>query len=369
METMKRIDGIRRGGALAAVLLGLWAYAASGAAAEPTAEPTPGATAGEGASVNGDLVWPAPPLPARIRYVGSISTPADVGREKGFWRKVWDFIRGEDELEQVLRPMAVTTDGQERVLISDTRSNRVHVFDRRNKEYSYIDQGGDDTFLLPIGLAVDARDNVYVADGERNKIYVFKPDGKFDHVLKGPADLARPASIAIDRGRQRLYVIDVPRHQIRIVDLATEEEVGVIGKRGDAMGEFNFPSYLAVDRSGHIAVTDTMNMRIQLLDADGRPILAFGKQGDGSGDFTAPKGVGMDGEGHIYVADGGFDNVQIFGRDGRLRLYWGGIGQKPGQFWLPTGIHVDEQDRIYVADSHNGRVQIFQYLGGGDGGK
>ncbi len=316
-----------------------------------------------------NLVWPSPPLEPRIRYVASYATPADVGREKGFWRKVWEFIRGEDEFEKVLRPMAVTTDSQERILVADTRLKRVHIFDRRKKEYSYIAQTGKETFLLPIGIAVDGRDHIYIADGERKKIFVFRPDGEFDHVLRGLDELGRPSSLAIDRDRQRLYVADVTRHLIRIIDLTGERQVGTLGKRGEGPGEFNFPSHVSVGRDGRLAVTDALNMRVQLFAADGKPLLTFGKQGDGSGDFTAPKGVALDSDGHIYVADAGFDNIQIFGNDGKLRLYWGNSGQKPGQFWMPAGLYMDAQNRIHVADSHNGRVQVFQYVGAGDGKK
>jgi sugar lactone lactonase YvrE len=345
---MTRIT-LRKQTALAVLAIWLAASAALAAAAEDA----------------GNLVWPSPPLEARIRYVGSYATPADVGREKGFWRKLWEFIRGEDEFERVLRPMAVATDGQERILVADTRVKRLHIFDRRKKEYAYIAGAGEETFLLPIAVAVDGRDHIYVADGERRRIYVFKPDGEFDHVLKGTGELGRPSSLAIDRVRQRLYVADVTRHQIRVIDLATERQIATIGKRGEQRGEFNFPSHVSVTQDGRLAVTDAMNMRIQLFDADDKPLLALGKHGDGSGDFTAPKGVALDSEGHIYVADAGFDNVQIFGGDGKLRLYWGSAGQKPGQFWMPAGLHIDAQNRIYVADSHNGRVQVFQYLGAG----
>lgn len=337
---------------IALAALALWLAGSAAMAAGP-----------ETAAAN--LVWPSPPLEPRIRYVASYATPADVGREKGFWRKVWEFIRGEDEFEKVLRPMAVTTDSQERILVADTRLKRVHIFDRRKKEYSYIAQAGDEPFLLPIGIAVDGRDRIYIADGERKRIFVFRPDGQFDHVLKGLNELGRPSSLAIDRDRQRLYVADVTRHQVRIVDLTGERQTGTVGNRGEGPGEFNFPSHVSVARDGRLAVTDALNMRIQLFAADGRPLLAFGKQGDGSGDFTAPKGVALDSEGHVYVADAAFDTVQIFGNDGKLRLYWGNAGQNPGQFWMPAGLHIDAQDRIYVADSHNGRVQVFQYLPAG----
>lgn len=343
---MTRIPLIRQA---AAAVLALCLAASAAIAASPES--------------SGNLVWPSPPLEPRIRYLSSYATPDDIGREKGFWRKLWEFIRGDEQFEKVLRPMAVTTDSQERILVADTRVKRVHVFDRRKKEYSHISQAGEETFLLPIGVAVDGRDYIYIADGERRKIFVFRPNGEFDHAIKGLNELGRPSSLAIDRGRNRLYVADVTRHQIRVIDLTTERQIAAFGKRGEERGEFNFPSHVSVAHDGRLAVTDAMNMRIQMLDSDGKPLLALGKHGDGSGDFTAPKGVALDSEGHIYVADAGFDNIQIFGGDGKLRLYWGNAGQNPGQFWMPAGIHIDAQNRIYVADSHNGRVQVFQYLG------
>lgn len=346
--------------------LALVALMMASSAVSAATEPTPAKTTNPAAATtaaDAPLVWPAPPLPPRIRHVATISKAADIGREKGFWRKVWEFIRGEDEFEQILRPMAVATDSQERLLVADTKLKRIHIFDRRKKEYTALTGSKTETFLLPIGLAVDGRDFIYVADGERKKIYIFRPDGEFDRVLMGMSGLGRPASLAIDRAHQRLYVVDPPLHNVKIVDLASGQATGVIGKRGEGPGEFNYPSHVAVDREGRLAVTDAMNKRIQLFDAEGKPVLTFGKHGDGSGDFTAPKGVALDGEGHLYIADAGFDNVQIFDRKGRLLLYWGNSGQKAGQFWMPAGIHIDENNRIYVADSHNSRVQIFEYLG------
>lgn len=310
------------------------------------------------------LVWPSPPLRPRIRYLGSVSNPEDIGRKKGFFRKAWEFIRGEQDDEQVVRPMAVALDGQDRLLVGDTKRGRVHIFDRRKGEYSSLRGSKWETLRLPIGLAVDGKDNIYVADGELNKIFIFRPDGKFDRMLDTAAWLKRPSALAIDRARQRLYVVDTPAHDIKVVDLPTGKVRSVIGRRGEERGEFNFPTFAALDRQGRLAVTDSMNMRIQIFDAAGQPVSAFGKHGDGSGDFSAPKGVALDSEGHVYVADAGFDNVQVFDEAGKLLLFWGTSGQEAGKFWLPAGLLIDAQDRIYVADSYNNRVQIFQYIGG-----
>jgi hypothetical protein len=78
-----------------------------------------------------DLVWPQPPQQARIRYLGSVGGPEDIGRKVGFWGKVWNFIRGDEENERIVRPMAVAVDSRDRLLVTDAKSGRVHIFDRR----------------------------------------------------------------------------------------------------------------------------------------------------------------------------------------------------------------------------------------------
>ena len=332
---------------------------------QPAAEPGPAGQAQHAEPQPAkpeELIWPAPPEQARIKYLGSIHHPDDIGRQKGFWRSVWEFLRGEDESEDVVRPMGVAVDSKDRVIIADSARGRVHVFDRQAGEYSFIRGTEDELMSLPIGVAVGADDRIYVADGDRAKIYAFKPDGAFDADL-GRGWFKRPAGLAIDRARQRLYVADPAAHDIKVVDLVKGELEKTMGKRGTAHGEFNYPDFVAVDRQGRLYVTDAMNMRVQIFDAEGKYLTAFGKGGDGPGDFSAPKGVAADSEGHIYVADAQFDNVQIFDEQGQLLLFWGTAGQSPGRFWLPTGLFMDGQDRLYVADSYNNRVQIFQYLG------
>lgn len=350
---------LRKGGKMSRVLAGalilaLWAaFPVQALDAQPEGK----------AQAAPELVWPAAPLPARIRYVGAVSTPEDLGRQKGFWRKVWEFIRGEEEDERIVRPMSVVVDSKDRLIVADSAMKRVHVFDRKNSEYSAIRGSDQESLILPLGLVVDGDDRIYVADGERGKIYIFKPDGVFDKAYGAYSWLKRPTGLAIDRARKRLYVVDTPSHDIKVLDLTQGTLVQTIGRRGEAAGEFNFPTYVSTDLQGRLYVTDSLNARIQVFDAKGRFVSSFGKQGDGSGDFNAAKGVAVDGEGHIYVADAGFDNVQIFDAEGKLLLYWGASGQGPGKFWLPTGLFIDGQNRIYVADSYNNRVQIFQYLG------
>ena len=139
------------------------------------------------------------------------------------------------------------------------------------------------------------------------------------------------------------------------------EYLGAFGARGDGPGQFNFPTNIARGADGRLYVTDTMNFRVQVFDADGGFLSAFGKLGDGAGDFDKPKGVAVDSAGHVYVVEGLNDVVQIFDESGRLLLAFGGSGSGDGQFWLPSGIAI-VNDLVYVADSANRRVQMFEYL-------
>ena len=307
-----------------------------------------------------DLVWPSPPLEARIRYLGSVATPDDIGRKKGFWTKLVEFIRGPEQ-ENMRQPMAVAVDANGRISVADPSEKQVHVYDQKKGDYEVITDANV-SLEYPLGLAVDNKNNLYVSDSDLKKIFVFSATGDFIKSVGSDAQLQRPTGIAIDLAREWLYVVDTPAHDIKVFDINGGELLRVVGKRGKEKGEFNFPSYVTVDRAGNLYVTDTLNGRIQMFDHSGLLLGEFGKFGNGSGDFSTPKGVVVDSEGHIYVADAGFDNLQIFDPDGRLLLFFGEAGQAPGEFWVPTGLFMDQQDRLYVADSYNNRIQIFQYL-------
>ncbi len=311
-----------------------------------------------------ELVWPPPPEQARIRFAGSITTPEDIGKKKakpGFWESFLGFLRGPD-IDEMFKPMSVTVDSKRRVIVADPAQKQLHIFDQASGNYEIIQDAGKTPLALPFAVAVDDRDNIYVADSEARKIYVLDPSGKYLRAMGGPEQLERPTSIAVNSARRLLYVTDPPAHNIKIFNLDDGTLHTTFGKRGKLDGEFNFPIYIALDRTGQLYVTDTLNGRIQFFDPEGGFAGTFGAFGDGSGDFSSPKGLAVDSEGHIYVADTGFDNVQIFDQQGRLLLFFGRSGQAPGEFWMPAGMYMAPDDHLYVADSYNKRIQIFRYL-------
>lgn len=304
------------------------------------------------------LIWPAPPEPARIAYVKTIEKPQDIGATKGFFTKIFEFVMG-SKVEEMIKPYGVTVDSAGRIIAVDTPLKRVHIFDPKKHEYTYIEEAGDFNVDSPIAAAVDSADNIYVTDSGAGKVFVYNAKGRFQYAIGG---VQRPTGIAINRSDKTLYVSDTGAHDIKVFDLKGKLEK-TIGKRGDRDGELNYPVDLFIDRNGELYVNDSMNFRVQIFDKTGRFISKFGSHGDGSGDFGRPKGIAVDREGHIYVADAVFDTVQIFDRDGRFLLNFGTIGREPGTFWLPSGLYIDSGDKIYISDSYNKRIQVFEFLG------
>jgi sugar lactone lactonase YvrE len=142
-----------------------------------------------------------------------------------------------------------------------------------------------------------------------------------------------------------------------------------IGSRGTGLGQFNYPTNLALDSTGRLFVSDSLNFRVQVFDADLRPVRTIGKKGDLPGYFAQPKGIALDTENHLYVLDAQFENVQLFNPMGQILMDFGEEGHGPGQFWLPPSIFINQTpstanpaNRIYIADSYNRRIQVFDYL-------
>jgi DNA-binding beta-propeller fold protein YncE len=308
-----------------------------------------------------ERVWPAPPDPARIRFVGQIVSAADPRTGLAESGGMLDTLLGKKESPGMVNPMGVFSEGS-RVFIADTGLAGIHVFDLESEDYAFWSPPEDGPRLVtPVGLAVAGNGDVLVADSGDGSIFVFDTDGRLRGTL-GEELLRRPVGIAVDPSDGRIIVADAESHTVHA--LAPDgAELARTGGRGVQDGQFNYPTYVALDAEGRVFVSDSLNFRVQVFDRDLGYRRSFGSKGDLPGYFAQPKGLAVDGAGRVYVADSHFEAVQVFDETGRLLMTFGGEGRGPGEFWLPTCVHIDAKGRIWIADSYNRRVQVFEYIG------
>jgi sugar lactone lactonase YvrE len=325
------------------------------------------------------LVWPSPPSIARIRWLDYFAgekvdyTQAAAAKPKASWMD--RLAGGQSESEkfdpktypfQMIGPYGVAVDTKGLVYVADQRVGAVFIFNPETHQTQLIRNGYEAHFGWINGVALDDEDRLFVSDGKLHRVLVFNTA----HELQGQITdgLVDPVGLAIDNNNRFLYVVDTQQDQVIVYDADTLKLLRRIGTGGKnhyltSAGDFAAPQCVAVDKEGNVYVSDTLNDRIEIFDADGTFISTFGKPGDGPGYFARPKGIAIDSDGHIWVADEMQDRLQVFNRDGQLLTYIGiGHGELPGQFNALVGVAIDKHDRVFTTEQYPGRLQIFRYI-------
>jgi DNA-binding beta-propeller fold protein YncE len=328
------------------------------------------------------LVWPAPPNIARVHWLDYFAgakldySPTAV-KPKASWM---DRLAGEqsdsDKSQskpmpfQLIFPWGIAIDSKGLVYVADQKVGAVFIFNTENHDTQLIRNGFEAHFGWINCLAIDDDDRLFVSDGKLDRVIVFNPKHEVEgQITEGLVD---PVGLAIDTNNRFLYVVDTQQDQVLVYDADSFKllrRIGTAGKKHFLMtpGDFAAPQGVAVDKEGNVYVTDTLNDRVEIFDADGNFISTFGKAGDGPGYFARPKGIAVDGDGHIWVADTMQDRLQVFNKEGQLLTYIGlGHGQLPGQFSSLIGVAVDKKNRVFTTEQYPGRMQMFQYVSDSD---
>lgn len=305
------------------------------------------------------VVWPAPPEPARIRYLAQIRGAEDVVLTPGKVDRLFTLLTGEKAAYvPFVTPMGVASDGNRMVFVADGAARVVHCLDYGGREVGYLQVTADGPLKSPVAVAVAKDGSIYVSDSVLAKVYKYSADLEFLGELQGEV-FQRPAGIAITKDGEKI-VIDVLAHRLLVFDRNDRFVRFVPAGVDEAL--LNRPLHVAVDREKNIYIVDAMNFRVVVFDWQGKKQAVFGEPGDMPGYFSRPKGIAVDSDGHVYVVDALQGTVQIFDKGGQVLLAFGGNGKRAGEFNLPSGVFVDDDDRIYVADTYNRRVQVFRYV-------
>ena len=325
------------------------------------------------------LVWPDPPNIPRVRYTNYFAgmkldyTPAsEQPKKKSSWM---DRLAGVQDPNnkghfkavpfQLLSPYGMAVNSKGDLYVADQRVGAIFIFNTETKDVSLIANGREASFGLINAVAFDDDDRLFVTDGKMRRVLVFDKANKVvDQIHEGLID---PVGVAIDTENRQLYVVDTQADQVVVYDADTMKEkrrIGTGGKKHELTtpGDFSLPSFVALDKDNNVYVTDTMNYRVEIFDADGNFISQFGKHCDGPGCFAHPKGIAVDSDGHIWVADPMLDLLQAFDKDGQLLGMVGGHGSQLGQFSSLDGVYIDKNNRIFTSEQYPGRVQMFRYI-------
>jgi sugar lactone lactonase YvrE len=227
----------------------------------------------------------------------------------------------------------------------------------------------------PQGIALNPeRTRLYVADDDNHRVVVLDPGtlaliGQVGSFGTGPGQFRNPYDVAVDaQPPSRLYVADNLNNRVDVFDAATLGFVTTFGGFGHTVGRFSIVRAVGAvtdDPIGGVAVADTANNRIQVLDASGGLVAAWGLAGRGAGYVTRARGVTFDPAGGVTIADTFDHRVERFDPDGTYAGLIGLVspftgfatqGPASGQFDTPGGVAYDDAGNLWVADTANHRV-------------
>lgn len=198
------------------------------------------------------------------------------------------------------------------------------------------------------------------------------------------AQLSNPSTTALD-GNGNLYFTDVLNHRVRRVDASTGvirtlAGTGVQGYSGDGglatAANLDRPTWVVVDSTGNVYVSDFGNNRVRRIDATTgiiTTVLGTGSatfNGDGAAPTTTsingPHGLKLASDTVLYVAEGAGhrvrrvvlgSSVQTVAGNGTSGYNGDGIAATAARLSQPLGIELDAQGNLLIADSLNRRVR------------
>ena len=179
-----------------------------------------------------------------------------------------------------------------------------------------------------------------------------------------------PTGIAVDKSGN-LYIADGLNNRVRKVSggvistVAGNGTAGYTGDKGPATSaELNNPTGVALDSSGNLYIADSANNVVRMVSSSGTITTFAGDNTAGySGDMALatgaqlfnPVGVVADSAGNVYIADAGNNVIR--------QIYKGNIVTYAAGFTQPDAVAVDSAGNIYVADTQGRRIVKYTNAG------
>lgn len=283
------------------------------------------------------VYFPKPPTQARVVHIKSFNSLYDL---------VEPSLSFAERLRGAVSPYVSVPAGiaysAGHVYVCDVGLNVVHDWDLSTGRGLRLGEEGECTLVKPVAVAVGEDGTVYVADTGLSAVAVFDVEGNLTRTIKAPdRETYRPVAVAVHKGK--LYVADLANHGIDVISTADDRLVAVLDGTGSETGRLHYPTGVAICTKGNIYVSEMLNARVQVFDAEHKSMLSMGGLGDRYGDMGKPKHLSVGPDGVIFIADAEFAHVHLFDDQGRLLMLLGGPEDRPGGTPMPLGVAVAEQ--------------------------
>ena len=116
------------------------------------------------------------------------------------------------------------------------------------------------------GITIGPDGTVYVADRAHNRIQSFTLEGKFlreGFNRRESQGTGSTFGVVVSPDNRWLYIADGSNERVAIMDRATMEVVGQIGRPGSSAGEFYHLHSIAIDGQGNIITGESQGYRVQ----------------------------------------------------------------------------------------------------------
>ena len=260
-------------------------------------------------------------------------------------------------------PWGVAVNKKGHIIVSENSGHCITVFSGNgDKLTSFGSQGSYQGQLSePRGIAVDEDENILVADKGNSRVQKFSPQGKFLETRgkrgKNTLEFYYPSGIGIHPLNKRVYVTESVNHRVQVLD-ASLKHVTMFGCHGEGEGQFKEPKDISFDGAGNCYIADRFNNRVQAFTEDGQYLRQFGKEGKGDGELSKCMGLTIDSD-IVYIVDEGNNRISVSTTDGSFITSFERQGSGTGQFNTPFGVTVDMNGLVYICDFSNGRIQVF----------
>ncbi len=227
---------------------------------------------------------------------------------------------------QLLRPQGLAFDPQGRLLVADTGNHRIQILAPDGRFLKAFGEQGSDPgqFRSPFGLTADEHGNIIVADTWNHRIQVFDSDGAFRLAVGGERGGERlqfhePAGVHVLGGRLYvasgwnsridIYEYDADTPQLTHVPGDSSDEEGRRADRGTIWG-FWVCGDVASDSRDHIIALNRNIGEVKIFDGETHKELKV-FNGGLLGHLRAPHAVAVNARDQLAIADSGNERVLV----------------------------------------------------------